>query len=346
MKKNGLFIAIVMMAVMTPAFATTYYWTNGNADNDFSSLANWNTKADGSGSVATDFSGDTLNINKSGTDMSLLCSDLSTDPKSVVVGSADDTTGELLVSGGINKLGAGCSLRVALKGATGIFTMAGGQLSVLDGYTTFADGSTSLLGSTATANISGGTLNADRITIAQYAGDTGTLNMTGGTINVFLGDLTPTATGGSIRSGAGNATVNISDNAVLNTLKLGLSDGLLLHMNGGTINVLGVTDADIPSGVDYTALDRNTFDFTEESIALGEMLGKIEFNAGQFIVTGDYESLLDSAIGSGNIYTSVAGMSVDAQYAEGFTTLQLIPEPCTLLLLGLGGLVLRRKVSL
>jgi hypothetical protein len=105
-------------------------------------------------------------------------------------------------------------------------------------------------------------------------------------------------------------------------------------MIGGTINILGSTNE----------LDSSTFDFTEESIALGEMFGKIVFDGGQFAVTGDYASLLDTAIAYGNIYTNVEGKVVDAQYAEGFTTLQLIiPEPLTLAILGLGTIFIRRR---
>jgi hypothetical protein len=312
--------------VMSPAFAATYYWINPASNDDFSLLTNWNTSEAGTGTWATDLAGDTLRINKIGDDKAVLSTTLADKPTSIMVAHTSDKVGEMLVSGGINSLGAGCSFRVAVSGQTkitsgaiGTFTMTGGTLSVMDGYTTFGDGGTKLMGSTATVDISGGILNADRITIAQYLNDIAAVNMTGGTINLSLGDLTPTTTGGSLRGGDGDGVLNISGNAVINTPKLGLRTGLKINMNGGTINVLGlIVPAGYPeslaAGYSMKSIDPNTFDFTEETIAAGQLLGQIEFNAGRFIVDSDYESLLDAAIAAGNIYTTVEGMIVDAEY--------------------------------
>lgn len=343
---------IVCMAVLglvcAPAFATNYTWSNALDDNDFSQFGNWTA-------VPTTFTGHTFWVDSVGDDRAVLSTDLPGQPKNILVAHTYGKTGEMLVSGGNNSLGASCALRVGVASgttgasSTGTFTMTNGTLSVMDGYTTFADGGTGLRACTATVDISGGVLNTDRITIAQYLGDTGTLNMTGGTINLSLGDVTPTSTGGSIRSGAGTATLNISGDAVLNTLKLGLASGLSIKMNGGAINVLGFMATEdyqaavAAAGGTFSNILTDTFDFTEASIAAGTMLGKIEFNAGLFKVTGDFESLLDAAIASGNIYTTVAGKTVDAQFADGFTTLLLVPEPMTLVILGVGSLFLRRR---
>jgi hypothetical protein len=319
-KNKGLLIALVMSMVMSPAFAATYYWVNPASNDDFSLLTNWNTKEDGTGTLSTNLAAHTLRINKIGDDKAVLSTTLADKPASIMVTHTSDKVGEMLISGGINALGANCSLRVAVSGQTKVtsgaiatFTMTGGTLSVMDGYTTFADGGSKLMGSTATVNISGGILNTDRITIAQYLNDIATVNMTGGTINLSVGDLTPPITSGSLRGGDGDGVLNVSGNAVINTPKLGLRTGLKIKMNGGTLNVLGFS---VPAGYagDKSLIDPNTFDFTEDTIAAGQLLGEIEFNAGRFTVDSDYESVLDAAIASGNIYTTVPGMIVDAEY--------------------------------
>ena len=327
MKKNGLFLAIVMTLVMTQTFATTYYWTNGNSDNDFSVLTNWNTKQDGTGSIATDLAGDALRINISEANQAKLSTTLPDTVADIQVGTLANVTGELLISGGTHTLSYAFRVGISQATATGLVTITDGTINVLNTYTTFGDTCTSIV------HMSGGTFNTDRITFGQAATSVSTLHMTGGIITIARTDETPADTSGSLRMGLGNTNLYVGGTAVINMEKLYINEGGLLTLSdNAAIHITGTTDAS------------PTFNFTEDAIA--GMLGKIAFNGGSFAVTGDYESLLDSAIGSGNIYTSVAGMSVDAQYAEGFTSLQLIPEPCTLLLLGLGGLALRRKTSL
>lgn len=337
MKKRRLFIVLVMTVAMAPAFAATYYWTNAAGGNDFSVLGNWNTKADGSGSIAADLADDTLVINKSGAANAVLSGTLANNPANVQVATTDNATGELIISGGTHNITNTLRAAISKTTTTGYVTISGGTINVLNSYTTFGDTGAAFVA------MSGGILNTDRVTFGQTATSACTLDMTGGTMNIIISDATAAATSGALRMGLGNTQLNLSGSAQINTQKLSLLQGGSLNMNGGTVNILGITPNGIPAGIDYSLVDLNTFDFTADSLALGQVLGKIQFNAGQFLVAGDYSTLLDAAIASGNIYTSVAGKSVDAQYADGYTSLVLVPEPATLVLLTLGGVILRRQ---
>ena len=83
-------------------------------------------------------------------------------------------------------------------------------------------------------------------------------------------------------------------------------------MSGGTISITGAEDV------------QPTFNFSEA--AIGDMAGEILFNGGHLLITGDYISLFDAAIGAGNIYTTVPAKTVHAKYftAEGLTKLVLV----------------------
>ncbi|MEN6306247.1 MAG: PEP-CTERM sorting domain-containing protein [Anaerohalosphaeraceae bacterium] len=326
MKKNVLFSVLVMTMIMTPAFATTYYWTNTNANNDFSVLTNWNTAQDGSGSVAGDLAGDVLRINITGANYAKLSSTLSDTPADIQIGTLAGVTGELQISGGTHTFTNAFRVAISKDTAAGIVTMTDGTVNVPNSYTTFGDTGTSIF------NMSGGTFNTDRITFGQAATSVSTLNMTGGTINLSKTDSTPAVTSGSLRMGLGNTNLYLSGSSVINTERFWINEGGLITMSGNAvIHITGTTD------------ENPTFNFTEDAIA--SMLGKIVFNGGSFVVAGDYESLFDAAIGNGNIYTTTAGVSVDAQYFAGndVTTLVLVPEPMTMAILGLGSLFLRRR---
>lgn len=326
MKKNVLFIAVIMTMLMSPAFAATYYWTNANANNDFSVLGNWNTAQNGSGTAAGDLAGDVLRVNITGTNYAKLSSTLSDTPAEIQIGTLAGVTGELLISGGTHTFTNTFRVAISKDTAAGIVTMTDGTVNVPNSYTTFGDMGNSIF------NMSGGTFNTDRITFGQVATSVSTLNMTGGTINLAKTDSTPAVTSGSLRMGQGNTNLYLSGSAAINMERFWINEGGLITMSdNAAIRITGTTD------------ENPTFNFTEDAIA--GMLGKILFNGGSFVVTGDYESLFDAAIGNGNIYTTASGMSVDAQYFAGndVTTLVLVPEPVTLGLLGLGSLFLRRR---
>lgn len=314
MLKKKLFCYAAVMALFCTQTFAAITWTNAKANNNFADLGNW-------GNPAT-LGGQDCTIALSGTNRAVLSTTLSSNPKSIQVDATSPATGELVISGGDNTLTGG-TLRVGYSsGKKGALTITGGSLTVMDSYTTLGGNGV------ATITMSGGTLTADRITLGQTTAGT-TMTMTGGTINVTQKPGSTTSTSGSLRLGAGNPNLYISGTAVINAEKFYINEGGLITMNGGAIYVTGTADSN------------PTFNFTEAGIS--SMLGKIEFNSGLFQITGNYASLFDAAIANGNIYTTVEGKTVDAQYANGYTTLTLIPEPMTLVVLGLGSLLLARR---
>lgn len=335
--KKVIFVAVLGL-MCVPAFASTWYWTNYEDDNDFSVLGNWNAAADGSSStIVTDLNGDTLRIYRAGANKAVLSSTLTDVIGTIQIGNGTNVVGEMQVAGGTNSMSN--SLTVGQSGGTGTFSVTGGSFAVPLTFTTFGNGGTAI------CNFSGGTFTADRITLGQVGGDSGTMNVTGGTVNVVISDLTPTISTGAIRALSGEGFLNISGSGVVNVQTVFLAARLTITMNGGEFNASGYYK---PAGYtgDDTPVTKSTFDFNETMIASGLVKGKVEYNAGLFKVAGDQASLLDAVIAAGNIYTTVEGMEVDAQYNEtgDFTTLALvIPEPATLAILGLGSLFLVRR---
>ena len=292
-----LYVVVVMGMVAAPAFAAID-WTNANANNDFNDLGNWSP-------VPGSLNGQDCYINElSDANKAEISYTLSGNPDDLYVGVEDANTGELLISGGNNTITN--RLRVGRLNGTGIVTITDGTLNALNTYTTFGDTGTAVF------TMSGGTLNIDRVTFGQKAGDSSTLNMSAGTININTSDATPASSSGSLRMGLGNANLNISGTAVITAEKLYIAEGGLINMSGGTVSITGAEDA------------QPTFNFTEA--AIGDMAGEILFNGGHLLITGDYVSLFDAAIGAGNIYTTVAAKAVHAEYfaGEGLTKLVLV----------------------
>jgi len=290
-------LAVVMGIIAAPALASID-WTNANANNDFGDLDNWSP-------VPTSLHGQDCYINElSGENKAGISYALSGHPDDLYVGVVDANTGELLISGGDNTITN--RLRVGRGHGTGIVTITDGTLNVPNTYTTFGDTGTAVL------TMSGGTLNLDRITFGQKAGDSSTLNMSAGTININTSDATPASSSGSLRMGLGDANLNISGTAVIIAEKLYIAEGGRINMSGGTVRITGAEDAE------------PTFNFAEA--AIGDMAGEIVFNGGHFLITGNYESLFEAAIGAGRIYTTTVARAVHAEYfpEEGLTKLVLV----------------------
>jgi hypothetical protein len=225
-------------------------------------------------------------------------------------------------------------------------SISGGSMNAPSGYFTMGQAT----GADVAVTMSGGEINADRMIFANDGA--ATLTMTGGTINAARSGASTSSTTGGFVMGAGTSNLDVSGNAVINTEKLYITASGVLTLSGdAAINISGSTDGVNP-----------TFDFSE-AFALGDwslVLGQIAFDGGSFTVDGqfdpvdgtlNYETLLNSAIGQGVIFTNMSGMVPLAQYDIGgnFTELVLVvPEPATYALVfgaGMLLLVLRRRLS-
>ncbi|MCC6681498.1 MAG: hypothetical protein IT445_11410, partial [Phycisphaeraceae bacterium] len=299
MKKTLLTLATtcVAMVVMTSsASAVQYYFTNAAADNNFATLANWNTMQDGTGSVPGAFSAaDDYRVDTTGTDYAELSSTLPSFLDDVSVGWTSGQTGELRITGGNNTFDN--TLRLGRVGGDALLVFSGGTINVPDSYTTIGDS-----GNVTTVNMTGGTWNSSRQTWGQQTVDIVTLNMSGGVINLATTDPTPANTDGGLRMGLGTIALNFTGTSVVNMQKLYIREGGVMTIDGGTLNVTGTVDAN------------PTFNFLEADIGGGDpgldLFGKIDYKSGNLNITGDYESLFDTAISFDKVYTSNHGYKV------------------------------------
>jgi len=125
--------------------------------------------------------------------------------------------------------------------------------------------------------------------------------------------------------------------------------------SGGVLTVgsmlgLGTIDAVNPGGGNATLTvgEGGTLALTNihgggTSIQPGSVLDLI--GSGQLTLPGDFVSVLQGYVDNNYITgNGVAGaVSIDLTTNPGFTTAMEIPEPATMILLGLGGLLIRRK---
>jgi hypothetical protein len=245
------------------------------------------------------------------------------------------------------------SLRVGF-GASSLATVniEGGLIDVPTGFVTFSQGA----GADVTVNMSGGTLNADRMNWGNLAatelapGASATLNMSSGVINVVRTEGSTNTTSGAFGLQAGNPEIDLTGNALVNTERLLINNGGTLDLGGDSVmNVTGATDGratlDFAAGLISPALGggwdtvNGTINFsTRDSVLQVTGTGQDITVPGAFTYT--FDDLFTQAIANGKITKSVAGI-FDINYDAGsnLTTLSVVPEPSSIAL-GLGAVAL------
>lgn len=319
--KRLILLLICLIAAGT-GLAATHYWTNA-VNQDFATFGNWNTQQNGSGSTLTTFSGNAMYINIGGSQGAIISADISglTGSGSVRLGygtAGANVGGDLYVSGGVNAFDNSLQVGGNTIGQSTL-TMVGGTLKFNNSYVTIGEGTTGAVAAKGTVLMSGGTLETDRMTICNNIGTTGTLDISGGNIKIV--NYKATTTSGSLRMGSGNATLIIRGTAVVEVEKLTLGNGTgtgIFTMSGGELFTGDVTFA--------TGVVTN-------------------FEGGVWTLTGDKTTVIDDAITNGFITHSGGNNLIGVAYNAGSDTtiVSIIPEPATLALLGLGGLLIRKR---
>ncbi len=304
--KNGMkILALLLVAAIVSVSAQASVWTGGGADDLWSTDANWDVPVGSDGFVAQAFGDSTY--------------DLATlDLPGGLVGLGYGASGTqdasmtfnsgTLTTGSYLVQGLNCS-----NTGTGTFNIGG---------TAVVKTSAGLVlghdpGTNGVLNMTGGELWADGFSLIGHTG-TGTLNMSGGTITTNTGYLN-TQIG---NNAGGSGTVNMSGGLWY--------PGNLQMLNGvGTLNLSGggivVNQLTMPG----TAGD--VFDIT----GTGILHGASWTNA---------EAEIDAAVAAGYITAyGGTGTIVKADGLNGYWEYTAVPEPATMILLGLGALVSLKK---
>lgn len=181
-------------------------------------------------------------------------------------------------------------------------------------------------------------VNGGQISGYLWAYDNSTINMSGGTVGDSIytrNDAVLNMTGGSGRTirSHGNSTIHMSGGS--SNYGLVARDNSTIYMSGGTLGAEIVTQKD---GLIYL-LGRD-FSINGESLEYGDKLS--EFG---MIETGPFDyyyGVINGILADGSTLNNGFEIYFTGMY-EGTGDIIIIPEPTTLLLLGMGGVLMRKR---
>ncbi|AQQ71151.1 hypothetical protein SMSP2_01516 [Limihaloglobus sulfuriphilus] len=174
-------ILVVLLMVSIPLLAVDYEWNNNSGDNDFVNLNNWyeiGTTNLPAGPFTAD---DNLLVELAGADKAVLNS--ASAGRWLRAGWNDNTSGEIEIAAGAD-LNLSDSVYLGFgTNTTATINMSGGSLSANSSYTTIANSGQAYL------NVSGGTYSSDRMSVGNGAGGRGEVNASGTGQMTFAADI-------------------------------------------------------------------------------------------------------------------------------------------------------------
>ncbi len=219
-------------------------------------------------------------------------------------------------------------LELGNGGATGIMTMTGGTVNIGDDFELAKDNPGE--GSTGTLLMSGGVINIDSMMKMGQSGGVAIVNMTGGLINIDEAiSITHLDTSKDMTGTVGHLT-------------LGDGDDEEIAFGAATIST-----AELRMDAAYDSTDG-----AGNPVAIDAW---VDFQpGGLLLIDDDVTAYIAQLIADGLLLTTYTGdyFGIGVTAAVGYdygvtemdrTAVYLVPEPATLLLVGLGGLLLRRK---
>ena len=181
-------------------------------------------------------------------------------------------------------------------------------------------------------------------------GDTGVANVTFVQSTTGVADLTIYGTLNQLSGPIAGNTVGMAgkitvDGGTVNTNWWRVANcgtGTLIMKNNATVNATGLLS--VPSayynGTGYATIELESGIFNAGDIFMNDH-GLIRIGDGKIVLAGDAQAKV--AAYASWIVPIDSLKTIDVSYDGSFTTVQAIPEPATLALLGLGGLLLRKR---
>jgi hypothetical protein len=173
----------------------------------------------------------------------------------------------------------------------------------------------------------------------------GQLNIPGGI--VFVGGKaygTSDAYGVMNVDGAGSRA--IAENWLIGADGPGGTAGIVNVTNGGMLSLgwWGTSIGTVGTGT-LNIADNSTAFYYGGGLTIGAN-GKIDVSGtGEFKLFGDQTTLANSLVAASKFYGNGVASNVAVAYDGSYTIVTAIPEPVTMLLLGLGGLFLRKRLA-
>ncbi len=247
MKNLFVFVILILATFTQFSKCDSYYWTNGEGDNDFTKGLNWLDKYDDNFTSSDDFQIDMDSPNQS----VIGINGASAVGRWVLVAKINNSVGDLRVIGGVSNFSKGLSIGGNLSdalNAQGYFTVSGGEINFPTSFISIGQNGYGNM------EVTGGTCTADRGNIASGTSSQGELSISAGLFeltNLFQCGLRGTATmevtGGEFTAGTmfigdtstSNGSLTVSSNGNVNIsefMTVGRDGTGSLEVTGGVVN--------------------------------------------------------------------------------------------------------------